>query len=186
MVHPSSSESPGLFIVGNEWLPNRQTVLELYGSTGVNSTQLSYGLDALQWPRPIDEYQGDSLDTNKAVRRFACGQSRTAQSESLQLGYVKLQRPLHWHCQLKYNLFGPPPHTPFPQRYDRAKLGQQISSIHGAATFCQSEAIVQRFAFRPITTGLPRCFRCPVLVGGRTRACGAITRSPVIDSSGTG
>ena len=39
------------FIVGNEWLPNRQTGLELYGSTGVNSTQFGYHLDALQSPR---------------------------------------------------------------------------------------------------------------------------------------
>ncbi|WP_437915156.1 hypothetical protein WME73_06835 [Sorangium sp. So ce302] len=53
------------YIVGSEWLPQRQTGIEAHGSHGINDTQVGYHLTLSNGRGPVDSYR--DLDKNKAV-----------------------------------------------------------------------------------------------------------------------
>ncbi|WP_437327700.1 hypothetical protein [Sorangium sp. So ce381] len=53
------------YIIGAEWLPQRQTGIEAYGSHGISDTQVGYHLTVSNGRGPVDSYM--DLDKNKAV-----------------------------------------------------------------------------------------------------------------------
>ena len=53
------------YIVGNEWLPEHQTGLQLYGTHGIDATSVGYHLTVSNGRGPTDTFE--DLDRNKAV-----------------------------------------------------------------------------------------------------------------------
>ena len=53
------------YIIGSEMLPQRQTGINLYGSYGIDSTQIGYNLTLSNGRGPVDAYK--DFDKNKAV-----------------------------------------------------------------------------------------------------------------------